>query len=135
GELILVAGRHLQLAVTPHRLNQAATRRVARHKDRPAVAALERASPGRQLQARPLFLLSVTWAAAIDQDRPDFRLEERMGGLGARGRSQRAKAQSHSAADQCPAHRESSRRISHGKYPTWYPLAAPSRRQSARPQA
>src|SRR5581483_6654075 len=90
---------------------------VARHQDRPAVAALEGAGPRRQLQARLLFLVGVTFAAAVDQDRPDLQLEELPAGLGARGRDQRAKAQGHGDADQLPSHWDSSCRLSHGEYP------------------
>src|SRR5262249_53862107 len=79
------------------------------------------------MQARPLSLFPVTVAAAVDQDRADFRLEELVAGLSARGRGQGGKAQGHSAANQCPAHRASSQRISHREYPIWHHLAPPLR--------
>ena len=73
----LARRRHLQLGVgLRDGLNQQALIRLARHERRPGVAPLERRLAAVEPQARGLLLLAVALEAAVDQDRPDLRLEE-----------------------------------------------------------
>ncbi len=73
----LLLRRHLQVAVrVPHRLNQQAIVRLARHDRRPSLSAAQNAARRVEPQSRRLLLRPMTLVALLDKQRADLLLEK-----------------------------------------------------------